>query len=138
MITILEDHVRPPTSKVLNLGANVCVKSNADDVINKFFLENGLGELEFTSKTWLRLKAVANKLNIPELLNHFGNTAKISYSHKVGFFFGAAPGYKIRALKKKSPYVNHDLWVSITVDTKTLRDSLPKFKLSLDAERASK
>lgn len=118
-------------------GFNVYLKSNATDLIDKFFTENKIYGLSFKSKTWSKMCRMAEKLNIAAMRTVYGSTPDIKYSIHTGCSMcPCSPGYRVR--KATCPtlreYANCDIWASAKVDVTELAVMMPKFKKMLKEE----
>lgn len=137
--TVTNNRPRNYPERFIYGGCNVYVKSKANDVVDDWFHNNSVFNLDFKCKTWTKLKSAANKLNIEALRTIFGNECDVTYSHTAGCSCGCSPGFKVRKLTSEHipTYNNRDVWVTLDVDVTKLESDLKSFDTMLEREIAA-
>lgn len=116
-------------------GFNVYVKSNASSLIDDWFHENEVWDLDFKCKAWSKLKKAANKLNIAAIRTVVGFNCDITYSVYAGCSScPCSPGFRVRKCTGGNVRVNNDVWMDIEVDTSELVAMLSKYTEMLKKE----
>lgn len=132
-ITSIRDRKYP--EKYIANGCNVFVKSNVNDIVDAWFSENKIWELEFKCKAWTKLKNAANKLNIAAIRTVYGFNCDITYSQYAGCSScPCSPGFRVRKFTGGHRRVNCDVWMNIQADASALVEMLTKCSEMLKKE----
>jgi hypothetical protein len=118
----------------LHSSAKVFVQSNADKLVDTWFSDQKVYALEFKSKTWSKMKALAAKANVAALRQIFDG--KLSYSHKCGCSCGCSPGYNLRNISndKIADLARKEFWVDVETETDAIEKYIPFAHLELQLE----
>ena len=115
-------------------GFNVFVKSNVTDIVDDWFHENKVWDLDFKCKTWNKLKNAANKLNIAAIRTVVGFNCDITFSTYAGCSMcPCSPGFRVRNYTGDHR-TNCDVWMSVEVDASEIVAMLPKYTEMLKKE----
>ena len=133
--TITSTRNRAHTDRYIPNGFNVFVNSNVTSIIDDWFHENEVWDLDFKCKAWNKLKNAANKLNIAAMRSVFGFNCDITYSVYAGCSScPCSPGFRVRKCVGGNHRVNCDVWMDIEVDASEIVAMLPKYTEMLKKE----
>lgn len=133
--TVTNTRDRKYPDKYIRNGFNVFVKSNVTDIVDDWFHENNVWDLDFKCKAWNKLKNAANKLNIAAIRSVVGFNCDITFSTYAGCSTcPCSPGFRVRKCVGGNHRVNCDVWMDIEVDASELVAMLPKYTEMLKKE----
>jgi hypothetical protein len=139
-----------PNNKYSPLKFVVCTSEDKTaDILDQWFSDQKISELNFRCKAWNSLVASANKISAPAIAAHLIQECvtlglqkpeglKLTYSRKAGCRCGCSPGY-VGSLTSPHPTLSgKDVWVKDLELTdaakKTLDLAIAKQTLNLVAE----
>lgn len=126
---ITQSRFRHYKDRYIHAGFNVFVKSNATAVVDNWFNDNAIWNLDFKCKAWNKLKNAANKLNIAAIRDVVGVNCDVTYSVYTGCSMcPCSPGFRVRKCVDDTTkaYINCDVWMDIEVDVSTITAMLPE------------
>jgi hypothetical protein len=132
-ITKLIDRKYP--DKYIRDGFNIFAKSNVSSIVDDWFHENKVWDIDFKCKTWTKLKTAANKLNIAAIRSVVDCDCDITFSVYAGCSScPCSPGFRVRKCVGGNVRLNSDVWMDIEVDASTVVAMLPKYTEMLQKE----